>query len=236
MQETHDLRRVRLAGLIAVLVVAFALPITTSLSIFFSRAQPYVNSDGKSNASSEQFVISLIFELAALSALWFILRKQLRSFLSIGVSPSWRDLPESIVLAVVAISASWLLNYTLFYGYQMLTGRVLDLYPKNVEFLHITFGVPVVLFLLVNPFYEELIARAFMITETTFLIGEKDAAVLLSVILQTSYHLYQGLLPALVLGVVFLIFSLYFAKRGRILPVVLAHLYMDVIAFLAISK
>jgi membrane protease YdiL (CAAX protease family) len=75
-----------------------------------------------------------------------------------------------------------------------------------------------------------------MITETTFLIGEKDAAVLLSVILQTSYHLYQGLLPALVLGVVFLIFSLYFAKRGRILPVVLAHLYMDVIAFLAISK
>jgi hypothetical protein len=50
--------------------------------------------------------------------------------------------------------------------------------------------------------------------------------------LQTSYHLYQGLQNVPSLAVSFLILSVYYARCGRILPVILAHLYFDLFALL----
>ena len=81
-----------------------------------------------------------------------------------------------------------------------------------------------------NPFYEELIVRAYLLTEVRQLTGSATKAVILSTVLQTSYHLYQGGPSALSWGIIFLLFSIYYAKTGRIAPIILAHLYMDVIA------
>jgi membrane protease YdiL (CAAX protease family) len=55
-------------------------------------------------------------------------------------------------------------------------------------------------------------------------------AVVISVALQTSYHLYQGLPAALSHIPAFLLFSLYFVRTRRILPVILAHMFMDIFA------
>ena len=52
-------------------------------------------------------------------------------------------------------------------------------------------------------------------------------AVTASNVLQTAYHLYQGLQLALCEGALFLFFSIYYAKTNRIMPVILAHLYID---------
>jgi len=57
-------------------------------------------------------------------------------------------------------------------------------------------------------------------------------AIVISVAIQMSYHLYQGLAHAIVLTVVFAIFSIYYAQTRRIAPVVLAHLFMDVLALI----
>lgn len=69
-------------------------------------------------------------------------------------------------------------------------------------------------------------------TEVGQMTGSATLAVIGSTGLQTVYHLYQGVLPALSLGCGFLLLSIYFARRRRIVPVVLAHLYFDVIALL----
>jgi len=44
------------------------------------------------------------------------------------------------------------------------------------------------------------------------------------------YHLYQGLPEALSHIPAFWLFSLYFVRTRRILPVILAHMWMDVSA------
>jgi membrane protease YdiL (CAAX protease family) len=82
-------------------------------------------------------------------------------------------------------------------------------------------------FVAVNPVFEEMLVRAFLMSETILLTGSSTLAILFSTLLQTSYHVYQGAPYALAAGVIFLIFSVYYACTRRILPVILAHFIWD---------
>ena len=78
-----------------------------------------------------------------------------------------------------------------------------------------------------NPFCEELIVRAYTITEVLSLGGTRTLAVVVSVVVQLSYHLYQGWVNVLWLAPVFLVVSIYYVRTRRIVPVILVHLAMD---------
>src|SRR5262249_26285107 len=92
-------------------------------------------------------------------------------------------------------------------------------------------SIPMLLFLALNPFFEEIIARAYVITELRFLPNNVHLAVAASVVLQMSYHLYQGVPAALASWVLFLLFSLYYAKTRSILAPIVAHFLVDAISF-----
>jgi membrane protease YdiL (CAAX protease family) len=80
-----------------------------------------------------------------------------------------------------------------------------------------------------NPFFEELIARAYVQTEVRRLTGSATFAVAVSVLLQTSYHFYQGVPAALTNMGGFLVFALYFAKTKRAGAAIVAHMFFDVL-------
>ena len=67
--------------------------------------------------------------------------------------------------------------------------------------------------------------------DTFSLTYNKTLTVVISVLIQTAYHFYQGVLPALILSITFFIFSVYYIKTSRLLPVVLAHLILDLAAY-----
>ncbi|MGB2625739.1 MAG: CPBP family intramembrane glutamic endopeptidase [Candidatus Acidiferrum sp.] len=98
------------------------------------------------------------------------------------------------------------------------------------------FGHPPVVmgiaFCVVNPFFEELVVRAYLMTEITELTGSTVWAVIVSVVVQFSYHLYYGWAAAISLSFQFLVFALYYAYSRRALPVVLAHGFFDVYGML----
>lgn len=96
----------------------------------------------------------------------------------------------------------------------------------KISFLSIAFTC-------LNPFFEELIVRAYTMSEVISLGGGRTLAVLVSVIIQISYHLYQGLVHVLALIVIFTIFSIYFARTKKIMPIILAHLCLDWIGLLS---
>ena len=59
------------------------------------------------------------------------------------------------------------------------------------------------------------------------------AVVVVSAVLRAAYHLYQGVGPGvgnLVMGVVFVLFYL---RYRRVMPLVVAHLLLDVTGFVA---
>jgi len=79
-------------------------------------------------------------------------------------------------------------------------------------------------------FFEEIIVRGYVTTELIGLSSPVWLATMASVLLQTSYHVYYGFHGAIVASGTFIIFGFYFAVSRRLLPVILGHLFFDVIA------
>jgi membrane protease YdiL (CAAX protease family) len=221
--------------LLVVCIVAFTYPLlnSTLFFLFDKGVRPRSFAPGE---VSFWFYLAIIIELVSLLLLVYILRRQGRSLRHLTLSCSWKDLPESLALAIGAYIV-FALSYALFfYIYYFVTGRTLNAAPQNVEFLRTKITLAAVLLMLVNPFYEELIARAYIMTEVQFLTGSRLLALCASVALQSAYHLYQGVASASMLSVLFTIFSVYFLMRRKILPVILAHMYFDFLALLSYAR
>jgi len=82
-------------------------------------------------------------------------------------------------------------------------------------------------FSLLNPFFEELIVRAYVMTEIKELTGSTLLAILLSVLLQASYHLYYGWVGALSVAFPFMVFAIYYGRSRRVVPLIVAHAAFD---------
>jgi membrane protease YdiL (CAAX protease family) len=174
----------------------------------------------------------ILRESVCLALLWYVLTRRGKSFIDLGFGWSWKDFGWSIVLFIAGFE-----TYRLIYLAIQNTGlTTVTLHETSNSVGYLLFGRGIFLstfiFQMVNPFCEELIARAYLMTEVKNLTKSIVWAVAISTIFQASYHLYQGV-PAAVSHVgEFLIFSIFYAKTNRITPVILAHLYTDVSATL----
>ncbi len=82
-----------------------------------------------------------------------------------------------------------------------------------------------------NALLEEVVVVGYLITRLRQL-GWTPAWVLgASAVLRGSYHLYQGFGAFVGNAVMGLVFAGYFQRKGRILPLVIAHTLLDVVAF-----
>lgn len=231
MSEVQSSKRLRVVEFAFVIFVALAPGVFRSTFILLTGRHFY-----DPNSFDALFFSGIIFQISTLAVLAYVLFRQGRSLAQIGFSFAWMDLVHSVLLAVTVYAAFFLWRAGTLYGYYFLTKRVLNPYPQNVEFLAVGVTLPSLLYVLLNPFHEELVVRAFTISEVEYLTKRSSLAVIVSVILQTSYHLYQGVFSAWSYVPIFLIFSLYYVKWKRITPVILAHLYFDLWGLLAFTK
>ncbi|MFV2112033.1 CPBP family intramembrane glutamic endopeptidase [Micromonospora sp. LOL_025] len=92
--------------------------------------------------------------------------------------------------------------------------------------------VPVLILAAVqNSVLEEVIVVGYLVTRLRQLQWRIGAIVVTSALLRGSYHLYQGFgafLGNVVMGVVF---SLFYLRTRRVMPLVVAHTLLDVVAF-----
>lgn len=80
---------------------------------------------------------------------------------------------------------------------------------------------------------EEVIVVAFL-ADRLFRVGWQWPAVLLgSALLRGTYHLYQGIGPAVGNVVMGLVFLWIYRRTGRVMPLVIAHFLLDAVGFLA---
>jgi len=86
-------------------------------------------------------------------------------------------------------------------------------------------------FSLINPFFEELIVRAYLMTELRELTGSVTLAAAASLVLQTSYHIYYGWAGMLSVGFIFIVFAACFMIWRRAFPIVVAHGINDLIGY-----
>jgi membrane protease YdiL (CAAX protease family) len=92
--------------------------------------------------------------------------------------------------------------------------------------------VPVLLLsALENAIVEEVIAVGYLLSRLRDLRWTPWIAIIASSVLRGSYHLYQGFGQALGNVAMGLIFAWWFQRTKRLLPLVIAHALLDVVAF-----
>lgn len=186
-------------------------------------------------SSPNQIGMARWIELAAhqigiLFLVGYILRQSGRTFRDIGFRWSWKEITDGLWLYAAAFLFYRFGVFLINSVYHFLSGS----YPHHVDarqiFGHMPlFALPV---WLLNPFYEEIVVRAYLMTEIRELTGSAILAALTSVLLQTSYHIYYGWAGALSLGIQFAAFAGYFAIWRRAFPIAIAHGLFDLAGFI----
>lgn len=92
--------------------------------------------------------------------------------------------------------------------------------------------IPVlVLAALQNALLEEVVAVAYLMERLRDLRWRTPLILAASALLRGSYHLYQGFGPFIGNAVMGLVFAEYYRRRRRVLPLVVAHMLLDMVAF-----
>lgn len=102
-----------------------------------------------------------------------------------------------------------------------------------VDFPDVWYRIPYLLLsAFQNGFAEEIVVVAFMLTRLRQMGWTDSRALGVSAVLRGSYHLYQGFggfAGNLVMG---LVFGYWFQRKGRVLPLVIAHFLLDALSFI----
>ena len=159
-----------------------------------------------------------------------VLLRRDRRFRDLGLRWSLRDCGVGVLLCgaafVCALVAATCLEVFHYFAY----GGLLNRRSAREFWAHP--GLGALPYFWLTPIFEEIIVRAYLMTEILELTGSSALAVAVSVLVQASYHLYYGWLTASMIAFVFLVFALYYARYRRALPVIVAHELYDLIALI----
>ncbi|HVU08713.1 MAG TPA: type II CAAX endopeptidase family protein [Verrucomicrobiae bacterium] len=222
-------QNIRIFEIVLICTIAFGGSILSSIYSYLGN-----NFDSSPNSSWVvwDWTIRTLREASALGLLWYILMRRGKSFSDLGLSWAWKDVGWAIILRAGGSLAFYAVYDAIYYtGLTSISHKVAHAHIDNILFgSGVSFAT--LMFQFVNPFFEELIVRAYLMTEIKQLTNSATKAIIISTVLQTSYHLYQSGPVALAHGATFLIWAVFYAKTNRIAPIILAHLYSDVSATL----
>jgi len=218
-QQVLPDRRRRWEDLALVILLGFLPLVISGIYLLF------VPVEAPSASANYRYSTGLVRELCILLLFAVLFRRQGRRLSDIGLSFHWLDILRGVGLTVLA----WI-SYPLVWRFINLVYFWSGLQPHYRDPEKI-FGsgyfVLVLAYSISAPFFEEILVRGYLMTELIGLSWPVWLAILTSVALQTSYHLYYGVAGAMVAGSTFLISAIYFAKTRKLTPVVLSHLFWN---------
>jgi membrane protease YdiL (CAAX protease family) len=191
--------------------VAFSLPVAMSLWITFGDVPA-----SQALQLTENELRALVGEEALLLLIlgWF-LRVRGWTVEHFAAYPSRRELVMAVGLTVVSFIV-WVLPWAL-------------LAPADAGATSAAAGLswPGILSVsIINPLFEELFLCAYMLP---FLASRQGSgvAVAVSLLVRLGFHTYQGPVGLLAVGLVGLVFSLFYLRTQRLWPVLIAHGVLD---------
>jgi membrane protease YdiL (CAAX protease family) len=180
--------------------------------------------------SEMRWLGGLLQEVSSLFLLGYVLARRSRRIRDLGLRWSFREVGVSLLVAGVAFAA-YVLGVLVVQFIHYIVYETFATGPTGATFFSHP-GPWAVPFMVLNPFFEELIVRAYLMTEVADLTGSSVLAVAASVLFQSSYHLYYGWAGATSLAFMFLALSLYYARSRRALPIIVAHAFFDIYALI----
>jgi membrane protease YdiL (CAAX protease family) len=150
----------------------------------------------------------------------------------LGLVPQINDIAIAVLL-FVAVYGAWVVVFYLTFA--LAPGLAAGMQTTATGL--VDRGIPlwvIVVNTIVNPLFEEVFEIGYVVAA----LKRDDnpwLAINVSVAIRLACHLYQGALGVLSIIPTGLIFAFWFARTGRLWPVILAHAAMDMIAILHYS-
>ncbi|MGH8324897.1 MAG: CPBP family intramembrane glutamic endopeptidase [Steroidobacteraceae bacterium] len=177
--------------------------------------------------------------LAALTIVELVLMAVLCPFLwargwslrRVGLVPAWIDTALGVGLGLVVYTV-YVLLWIAF------ASAMPDLARSAASVTVVAKGISPAIALInpwVNALFEELFVAGYIIT---VLKNKRGAwtAVNVSVAIRLSYHLYQGVLGVIAIIPLGLIFGIWYARTGKLWPLIVAHAAIDMVGLLSMAK
>jgi hypothetical protein len=140
-----------------VLWVSLSMPIVGSVYFLLGGTAP-------ATAAGQGYQLwgALITESSSLALLWYVMGRQGKSWKDIGWSPCLADVPRALGIFVVTTVTTWVVYIPAQFVYHAYSGQFLT--PKSLGSMF-GFGISIlsIAFVCLNPFFEELIVRAYTI-------------------------------------------------------------------------
>jgi len=205
-----------------VILVAFGYFILGSvLSVFIP--------SGSAHISERHLRFLLFYELVIFSVLWLFLTTRGWRLQAIGLKISLRDTllgAGFVVLIYIIYVALWLL----------LGGFFPELTEQSRKLVAPDIDLPTLIAVsMVNPVFEEVFVCGYLITALKKSRSVAFAANV-SIAIRLAYHLYQGALSLFSALPVGILFAWWYARTGRLWPLIVAHGVIDFLGMLRFVK
>jgi hypothetical protein len=176
---------------------------------------------------------ALLHEISSLLLVFYFLARRGEGLKSLGLKlDRWTDLLKALGLALAGLILSAVLYAIVRSTTPAITGHAADVRDPKIIFAGMTLSWAVI-YSTSSAVFEEIVVRGFVTSEMIALTCPVWLATLVSIALQTSYHVYYGVAGALGISGIFIVFGIYFARSRRLLPVILGHLFFDLWALWA---
>jgi membrane protease YdiL (CAAX protease family) len=209
---------------VIVVVVAFGPFAVSSIAGITPRAEA-------SLLSESDLKYLLVYELVVLTALAFFLHARDWTFERIGLAANARESLIGIGLALITQMVSTAVWSLATFGSQQVqkAGEVFNPLDGSID-PAITIAVSIV-----NPIFEEAFLCGYVISALKERVGPWTA-INVSVGFRLVWHLYQGIVGVIFIVPFGLVFAYWYARQGRLWPLIVAHVLFDFIALIAYAR
>ena len=207
-----------------VVMVAFGGPVVASLLVA-------IHPPHNALTTEPQLWGLILNELIVFGMLGLFLYARDWTFERLGLKFHWSD-PLWGVALLAAVYAAF---FAVWYGLSHVPVPLLHLKPMQQFVSPGISAQTVIALVLVNPVFEEVFVAGYIIAALKDVRGA-TYAINVSVLIRLVYHLYQGVSGVLSIIPMGLIFAYWFARKGRLWPLIVAHALLDLIPLLYVLK
>lgn len=197
------------------------------LATFLSLVQLKGAGDPASGSYSGEHLVSItVYELPIAIVLFAFLRERGWSLERLGVRFSATETLVGFGLAFFAELACYTALLVVAIGFPTFIEAIDAAQPRPGGF-----GLPLVILVsIVNPIFEETFVCGYVVTVLKKR-SDVSTAVTISIAIRLLYHLYQGAIAFIGIIPFGFVVALWYARTGRLWPVIVAHGIGDFIAF-----
>jgi membrane protease YdiL (CAAX protease family) len=197
---------------------------------FVAASLPWLHrSSGHPNLTDARLLKTLLIEAVACALFLPLLWRRGWTPSSAAGSPDVMDVLRGGLVWLCAISS--------YYVVFLAVLRMAPAWATALQTARIGFGGSMlvgVAVAILNPLFEEFLWLGYGISALRPRVG-LSAACIVSVALRVSVHAYQGPMALVGVAPMAIVFTCYYARTGRLWPVVVAHVIADASAFGALA-